>query len=91
MGKKNHRYGRPPKNATEVLALNERGRWIPDDGKRHRAFSFREDNMWPIAMWSECDCSLISDACPGVKAMHKTSDRFGCANGFSFTRTWSKP
>lgn len=78
-----HTKGRPPKGAEEVIALNERGRWIADDGKRHRAFSFRHHGF-PFAMWSDCDCSLGDWRCPGRRAMEKTGERWGCANGRPF-------
>ena len=82
--KKMHSKGRPPPDAREVMALNDRGRWINDDGERHRAFSFITETCTPIAMWCGCDCSMLDTDCPGTRAMDKTSARWRCANGRRF-------
>lgn len=74
-----HPLIRPPDGATDVLRLTARGTWIADDGKPGRAFSGRKDRF-PYAWKPRCSC-VWRDACPGERAMRKTSERFGCANG----------
>lgn len=81
---RNHKIGRPPAGSTEVLALTRDGRWIEDDGRPHVAFSLKASDGWPVALWAECRCSIGDDSCPGRQAMHKTAERWSCANGQRF-------
>lgn len=82
---KRHELGRPPGGCTEVLALLRDGRWVADDGRPHVSFSCKEGG-WPMAIWSDCSCSLSDSRCPGRRAMDETCARWGCANGRSFRR-----
>ena len=90
---KNHKRGRVPENAVDVLCLRD-GIWCQGKaGDECDAASFKLplhnlrggvviDNMFPVAMASRCDCQA-SD-CPRTMAMNKTNERFGCANGRLF-------
>lgn len=72
------KYGRPPKGATEVLALktkNKKRYWIDDDGKNHVGFSYKASDGFPFALYFTNDESI------GDMINDKTAERFGCSNG----------
>jgi hypothetical protein len=76
-----HPMCRPPKDAVNVERWNGR-RWIPDDGKPGRCFSGEDSRGFPIAWAVDCDCSFIDNhMAPIGRAMRRTAERFGCANG----------
>ena len=78
---KAHKLCRPPRGAKDVLRLATNGRWVEDDGKPGLAFSGHSIEGYPMAWSVDCDCALSDGRCPADKALHKTCDRYGCANG----------
>lgn len=86
-----HPLGRPPKSATNVLALLSCGAWVPDDERPHIAFSYEDargsayDIAFPMAIAAECDCGF-EQTCPMMIATDETCARFGASNGQSFPK-----
>lgn len=83
--KEQHLLCRPPKGATEVERWTGKA-WKKDDGKPGLAFSYIEGLM-PVAGATECcegrpRCQRFTrPGCPKDRAMDRTCDRWGCANG----------
>jgi hypothetical protein len=90
--KAQHKLGRPPAKAFDVLKLNSRNKWVRDDGKPGRAFSGKRSyvdgnavrSAIPVAFMPDCDCSMFDRNCPGKLARDKTTERFGAAYGSRF-------
>lgn len=70
--------GRPPEGATRVEMLTENG-WVSDDGRAGTAFSGILGHT-PYAWYGQF-YHCYSLACPAERAMRRTSERFGAANG----------
>jgi len=79
MGEKpKHYMGRPPRTARDVLRLNARGRWVPDDGKPGRAFSGIDKLGFPTAWYPDCLCNWGNAWCPAELSVQRTMTR--CAS-----------
>jgi len=77
-----HRSCRPPAGARVVARLNDRTRWVRDNGEPARAFigfaAAASDDEDPIVWVATCQCTRYLD-CVRAKAMNYAAECYGSA------------